>query len=434
MKKLLMACVAAGLANAVFADPSVENMTVRQRWPWNEKVDIDFTLVADGACDLELEATWQNRIDPVVLTIGRQRWFKAQPGANHLVWDPAEAGYGGQPLANFTVRPRLLAPVADRTYLVLNLETGDYSFAATEPPASEGGWTNDLHRTKRMVFRRVPAGTYQLGYDDEQLGWLIANITSSQKDKATWRNAMGRREATVSSDYYIAIYQMTSGQYLWAAGSSGSGMQPYNSQSVASMRGTVTDGIDWPRTGHACKPNSGLDKMRNHLKLPEGWILDLPTEDQWEIAARAGTTTLTPNGGTVENTKEEVRDIVSSMSWSAKNTTVGLLAPNAWGLYDVLGMSYEMTLNVYDCTTVKSGSLVSSLDCYSFTTGFRGEGPYVDAVGVESALEANQFHLTCNVGWSPGVAPANTVGNRRAYRDDQNVIYRPCVHLNPLVK
>ena len=32
------------MALAALADPTVDNLTVKQRWPWSGKVDIDFTL------------------------------------------------------------------------------------------------------------------------------------------------------------------------------------------------------------------------------------------------------------------------------------------------------------------------------------------------------------------------------------------------------
>ena len=49
VKKLLCVFVVAVAAGvwAAFADPVISDITVKQRWPWNGRVDIDYTLVAE---------------------------------------------------------------------------------------------------------------------------------------------------------------------------------------------------------------------------------------------------------------------------------------------------------------------------------------------------------------------------------------------------
>lgn len=409
---------------ALIAEPEIQDVTARQRWPWSGKVDVDFVLAGADACDVEFEATWSGISSPISLKFGNISTVVAQPGENHLVWDPAEEGYGAKTLAGFSVRVRSLAKVSERKYLVLDLQTGAAEFCTSLPEdLAENGF-----KGVKMAFRRIPAGNYWLGYDDDQLSWLLANDPYF-KDVSRWRNAMGRREVRVTSDYYMAIFQTTTAQQGYARGSSASGAGPTKSLTLSELRGTVADGVNWPKTGHACKPGSFLDDVRKRIKIPDGWLLDLPTEAQWEIAARAGTETLTPNGGTTADSPETVMDIIRSIAIVADSGDVGTKSPNPWGLYDVLGMTYEWVLDVYD-----SADASGLVDCYDFRSGFRGEGSYVDPTGPESALTENQFHLSCNVGWGPGVSPGGTVCNRRAYRDDQMVSYRLCININPVVK
>jgi len=70
----------------------------------------------------------------------------------------------------------------------------------------------------------------------------------------------------------------------------------------------------------------------------------LPTEAEWEYAARAGTTTATYNGDldATHLNCEEPNAVLDPIAWFCGNSgvtthPVGSLAQNAWGLYDVLG-------------------------------------------------------------------------------------------------
>ena len=173
-----------------------------------------------------------------------------------------------------------------------------------------------------------------------------------------WRADTERREVSVSVPYWLGKYEVT--QEQWEAVMSGE------------KRADGTDLTNPSKYQGKKKPVENIRRedvevfLRkvNDLyagRLPEGYRLDLPTPEQWEIACRAGTTTDMP-WGTREKTEEKanldcLEEVISSTGFMSglvhgyshhikrtwnRTREVGSYPPNAWGFCDMIGNVAEL--------------------------------------------------------------------------------------------
>jgi formylglycine-generating enzyme required for sulfatase activity len=94
------------------------------------------------------------------------------------------------------------------------------------------------------------------------------------------------------------------------------------------------------------------ESARTSGELPAGWEFRLPTEAQWEYACRAGTTTATAFGISLSRKQANFKgkpyngaaDEGPSLGGAAR---VGSYPPNAWGLHDMHGNTFEWCRDWY---------------------------------------------------------------------------------------
>ena len=111
----------------------------------------------------------------------------------------------------------------------------------------------------------------------------------------------------------------------------------------------------WGRTDTPVFDVSWYDAQRYVEWLSEqtGHYYNLPSEAQWEYAARAGTTTAFTTGNCITTDQANYHgrydfgDCPQSPLYRGKTTPVGSFPPNAWGLYDVHGNIFEWTLDCW---------------------------------------------------------------------------------------
>jgi formylglycine-generating enzyme required for sulfatase activity len=172
-------------------------------------------------------------------------------------------------------------------------------------------------------FRWCPAGRFQMGSPASEEG------RDGDEDAVS---------VTLSRGYWLMETECT--QRLWSA--------------ISSYRPEWTDayglGEDYPANKVSHEDVAGFMQALNSEArragiLPAGWQFSLPTEAQWEYAARAGSTSRFCFG--------DDESQLENYAWYDKNAggkshPVGKLRPNAWGLHDMHGNVWEWTADWYN--------------------------------------------------------------------------------------
>ncbi|MBO4512385.1 MAG: SUMF1/EgtB/PvdO family nonheme iron enzyme [Victivallales bacterium] len=229
----------------------------------------------------------------------------------------------------------LLPMVENGLYLVIDLSSGanssKYPVRSTyEAPKLE----DSACRTTELWLRRIPAGSFIMGSQQDELGRLC-NETQLM--------------VTLTQDYYIGVFPCTQRQYELVMGDNPSHFKgddrPVEQVSYKTLRGTKRGG-KWPIDSNVDE-NSFFGRLQGRT----GLTLDLPTEAEWEYACRAGTTTALNSGKNLTSKASNCYNL-NEVGWYGKNSgycthPVGQKHPNAWGIYDMHGTVEEWCLDWY---------------------------------------------------------------------------------------
>ncbi|HID03424.1 MAG TPA: formylglycine-generating enzyme family protein [Desulfobacterales bacterium] len=166
-----------------------------------------------------------------------------------------------------------------------------------------------------MEFVHVPAGTFLMGTPDLQQG--------SSKEKP-------QHSIHISKSFYLGKYEVIQKQWMAVMGN----INPSNFLSPD----RPVDEVSWNDVQLFIRKLNAIEKSNSYR---------LPTEAEWEYAARAGSETSVYYGNDPEGKELE------KYAWFEENAEkqthpVGMLAPNAWGLYDMYGNVSEWTQDRYD--------------------------------------------------------------------------------------
>lgn len=167
---------------------------------------------------------------------------------------------------------------------------------------------------------KCPAGDFMMGSPDTEPG-------RNKKENM--------RKVTISEDFYIGKYEVTQAQFKAV-------MDKNPSRFIGDNN--PVENVSW---SDIMEFLNRLNNMTGSTR-PAGYRFDLPTEEQWEYACRAGTTTAYNNGRNITDKLGDCPNL-DEIAWYISNSggkthSVGQKKPNAWGIYDMLGNVKELCI------------------------------------------------------------------------------------------
>ena len=361
---------------AVSASPSVSNVKMTQDAA-SRVVTVTYDL-GDEPAIVTLDITTND------VSIGEENIFHLSGHVNRKVsggtgktitWKP-DRSWNGHRITDGSVKAvvKAWATNSPPDYMVVDLTgTVEPRFYTCEAALPGGLLSNNYYRTTAMVMRRIPA---------DGITWTMGNSGNETGTDPTWvtANREWQHTVTMDNDYYMAVFEMTQGQYYHALGHK-------HYRNASDMTQDTFDGVDWELrpldavryveirntatpyvyTGslknYDYPANPNPDSIIGKLRAKTGILFELPSEAEWEYACRAGTgegfwnngmritaSSKCPNlpgrvsyndGNPVEG--DENFGVEDKHMWTSKNGTaiVGCYPANRWGLYDMHGNVWE---------------------------------------------------------------------------------------------
>lgn len=182
---------------------------------------------------------------------------------------------------------------------------------------SRPGNTNPPAATPRnMVW--LPPGTFQMGSPEEDPDHITLELPASR--------------VTLTRGFWISKYEVTQEEFQSVMG--------YNPSFFQAGPNLPVDSVSWNEAVHYC----ALLTEKEKAALPAGYQYRLPTEAEWEYAARSGSTNRFSFGDDPDYS------LLPQYAWTDENSfssthPVGQKRANPWGLFDIYGNVFEWCLD-----------------------------------------------------------------------------------------
>jgi formylglycine-generating enzyme required for sulfatase activity len=244
-----------------------------------------------------------------------------------------------------------------------------------------------------MKLMLIPPGEFVMGTNPGEIEELVLN--SAEYNKTNLRGEGPERWVTIAQPFLLGKHEVTVGQfrafvedakYRTVAETSGKGGLVYD---LKARKLLARPENLWSNPRLATEEMLpvilvGLEDVRafcNWLGKKEGKTYSVPSDDHWEFACRAGTTTRWFWGDSEADAGRYCWFLGNS---AARSNPVGKLEANPFGLFDVAGNVAEMTLDPsgklsyrggtagYPPVFARSAARESSVDPWpTYRVGFR---------------------------------------------------------------
>ena len=344
------------------AAPSVTINGVRQRYPWNNMVDITYTVSGYNAATDKGGYACQFRA-----TVGGESdinaggvWVEGDGTFTHT-WDASAVGQVVENSCKMTLKLFDLTVIKPAT----STTDGDYEIwdlvgktnyyenvivydGAANQSLSDLRYNTDEYKTTKLVLRKIAASDTKYNVGANYADHPNCGLTSAQLG----RHPLRENAVNVDKAYFIGVFQLTRAQYRLITGdttkygATGNDLLPANSISYNELRGGNN-----ANANVAVTEDSVLGKANTLLATSLATVdgqFELPTDAQWEIAAKAGTNSM---WFFTDDDEEAVAKVATYAQCVYNNNSgvrnVGLLAASPNGLFDIYGNTYEWCRDVY---------------------------------------------------------------------------------------
>jgi formylglycine-generating enzyme required for sulfatase activity len=179
---------------------------------------------------------------------------------------------------------------------------------------------NEMKSFEGIRFVKIEAGCFEMGQDKK--------TDLSEKDKNTTANELPQHKVCISKSFYIGESEITQKQWEDVMG---------NNPSKFKGKYRPVERVTWNDT------QDFIEKLNEREK---GAFFRLPTEAEWEYAARAGTQTAYSFGSDAKNSQDYAW--FGNEGYGGDSHEVGQKKANPWGLVDIHGNVWEWVQDWYD--------------------------------------------------------------------------------------
>jgi formylglycine-generating enzyme required for sulfatase activity/class 3 adenylate cyclase len=245
--------------------------------------------------------------------------------------------------------------------------------AAVPPPKT----FRDCPNCPEMVV--IPAGNFQMGAAPGEHERFSVPAIEAGRDQP-------QHPVTIAKRFALAKFDITRGEF--AAFTKATNFKPLpGCQTIANGAWLAQPQATWEEPGYAqtdqdpvvCMNQLEINAYLGWLRRSTGKEYRLPSEAEWEYAARGGTTTAyywgdDPKGAcTFENVADQtygekynVAGVIPCRDGFADLAPVGSFKPNPFGLYDVLGNNFVLLADCWNesyAGAPSDGSTWTTGDC-----------------------------------------------------------------------